>query len=118
MIDVSELMTDPDFSEDYQIERSEGYYDEGEWIDMPPTLLPTYGPIQPAPAGSALSLMPEGSRLVDGIVAYNEAPLYIDDTDAQRSDVIIWKGKTYRVVAQRDWSSSGYWKVWAEGFRR
>lgn len=116
MIDVSELMSDPDFCDDYTIQRPSGFMDEGEWVENGFTSIDTYGPIQPAPSESKLALMPDGSRLDQGIVCWNSEEMVIDDSDAKRSDVIVYKGQMYRVVAQKDWSSNGYWKVWAEGF--
>lgn len=116
MIDVSELMTDDDFCDSYSIQRPRGFMDEGEWMQDGFETIDTYGPIQPVSAESKLSLMPDGSRLDQGVVCWNNQEMVIDAGEDQRSDVIVYKGQTYRVVAQKDWSANGYWKVWAEGF--
>lgn len=117
MIDVAELMTDPDMAQPFQVERASGSFaNEGEWAQTVATINMT-GIVQPA-KDAELQLLPEGARLGNVIAVYCAQELRIDDADAQRSDVVVWHGNPYRVVAAKHWSDHGYWKVLAEGFVR
>lgn len=118
MIDVAELMRDPDFAQPFQVERAGGAFDEGEWVAAAPQILDMVGILQPATREDTLAILPEGSRLGNMIVAYCDEELRVDDADAHRSDVIVWRGKPHRVIASRPWIDHGFWKVWAEGFQR
>lgn len=118
MINVAELMTDPDMAQSFQVERASGAFsNEGEWAQTVATLDMT-GIIQPAKREDQLAILPEGSRLGNMIVVYCAQELRIDNADSQRSDVIVWHGNPYRVVATKHWADHGYWQVWAEGFVR
>lgn len=116
MIDVAELMNDPDFAQPFQVRRQAGHFDEGEWINDPPTLIDLVGVIQPAKADDVIKLAPEGTRLSDAISVYCAQELLIDDAEDSRSDVIVWRGRSYRVMARRQWVDFGFWQVIAEGF--
>ena len=52
------------------------------------------------------------------IVVFCDQELRIDNAEDQRSDVIVWHGHPYRVMAAKHWADHGYWQVWAEGFVR
>lgn len=118
MINVAELMRDPDLAQPFQIERSVGSFNEGEWMPTAPTVLNMVGIVQPATREDQLAILPEGSRLVEMIVVFCDQELRIDNAQDQRSDVVVWHGNLYRVVASKHWSDHGYWQVWAEGFVR
>ena len=117
MNDIAELMTDPDFAQPFQVERATGSFDEGEWVPTAPTILYRAGIVQPA-SKDQLAVLPEGSRLNNVIVVYCGQELHCDDADSQRSDVIVWHGRPYRVMAAKHWADHGYWQVWAGGFLR
>lgn len=119
MIDVAELMRDPDLAQAFQVERASdgGFANEGEWSQTVATINLT-GIIHPAKREDQLAILPEGTRLGNLIVAYCDQELRIDDADAKRSDVIVWHGNPYRVIAAKPWADHGFWQVWAEGFVR
>jgi len=118
VIDVSELMRDPDFAQPFLIERTDGVFDEGEWLPTAPVIIDRIGIIQPAKREDTLAVLPEGVRLGAMIVVYCDEELRIDDSEDRRSDVIVWNGHPYRVVAAKSWADHGYWQAWAEEFMR
>jgi hypothetical protein len=115
VIDVAELMDDPDFCQPFQVRRPSGSFDEGEWIQGPPEVINMVGIIQPAKADDVLKLAPEGTRPSNWISVYCGQELRIDDTDTKRSDLILWRGAVYRVMARKPWVDFGFWQVIAEG---
>ena len=118
MINVAELMRDPDMAQAFQVERAGGAFAEGEWVPAAPVVLNMVGIIQPAKREDQLALLPEGARLGNMIVAFCDQELRIDNAQDQRSDVIVWHGNPYRVIAAKHWADHGFWQVWAEGFVR
>lgn len=118
MIDVAELMQDPDLAQAFQVERSDGAFVEGEWVPAAPVVSNKTGIVQPAKREDTLAMLPEGVRLGNMIVVYCDEELRIDNADTQRSDVIVWHGNPYRVIAAKPWRDHGFWQVWAEGFVR
>ncbi len=118
MINVAELMRDPDLAQAFQVERSGGAFVEGEWIPAAPVVTNKVGIVQPAKREDTLAMLPEGVRLGNMIAVYCDEELRIDNADTQRSDVIVWHGSPYRVIAAKPWRDHGFWQVWAEGFVR
>ena len=118
MINVAEIMRDPDFAQAFQIERADGAFaNEGEWSQTA-TTLDMVGIIHPAKREDQLAILPEGTRLGNVIVVYSDQELRIDNAQSERSDVVLWHGNPYRVIAAKHWADHGYWQVWAEGFVR
>lgn len=117
MIDVSEIMDDPDFATTFTIWRNDGYFKDGRWINTTPCEVPNVtGIIQPASTEDQLSILPEGSRLGNMIVIWSSAEIRIDDADKTRSDIIDWKGDKYRVLRIKKRDDNGFFHAWAEGF--
>lgn len=118
MINVAEIMRDPDLAQAFQIERADGAFaNEGEWAQTV-TTIGMLGIVQPAKREDVLELFPEGNRLGNVIVIYCDQELRIDNADTLRSDVVVWHGNPYRVTAAKHWADHGFWQVWAEGFVR
>lgn len=118
MINVAELMRDPDLAQAFQVERAAGSFaNEGEWSQTV-TTIPMVGIIQPAKSEDVLEFMPEGTRLANVIAVYCDQELRIDNAETLRSDVILWHGNPYRATAAKHWADHGFWQIWAEGFIR
>jgi hypothetical protein len=110
-IDVSELMLDPDFCDEFsylrRIEdvslkgRSEGHV----------TQLTGYGSIQPL-SGQVLRMMPQLANTEGTIEIWSTTPLQTL-TDTLKADIVIWKGSRYTVTA-----IPGNWSHFGNGFCR
>jgi hypothetical protein len=118
MIDISELVTDPDFAQDFDVIRYTGAFaSEGVYTQTPGAPLRLTGSIQPASAKDTVQFQREGERLGNMITVFCDQELQASDAKGQNSDVIVWRGSQYRVVQCRPWVDFGYWQVMAEGLQ-
>lgn len=105
LVDVTELLSDPDFVEDFTVVRSTRTMDQhGRVVDLPGQFS-TYGSVQPT-SGSTLMLLPEAERIGGFITVVTMFPL-IALSDSTAPDRIIWHNKTYQVKMLNDWSEYG-----------
>lgn len=117
MIDVSELMTDPDFAKTFTVKRPTVV------IAADGTASTTYvttdnvvGIVQPA-APEDIQDLPEGSRS-NGVVSVWSATEIKGSASAgsEESDVLVVDGRSYRVVKSEPRGDNGYYRVFAQGF--
>lgn len=109
MIDVSELVADPDFAQTFSIERFTGSFaNEGEYTEAAPTVLSRTGAIQPGSSPDMLEFLPEGERGKATIRFWSWAEIRMGDGLA-RSDNILWRGRWYRVAYCKPWQLNGYY---------
>lgn len=117
MIDVSELVTDPDFAQSFQIERFTGTWDEGRFIQNEPTVLDAFGVVQPASSEDAVAYLPEGERQNNMIRVWSPHEIRMADGKDQLSDNILWQGEWHRVAYSKPWQTQGYWFAIAVGYQ-
>jgi hypothetical protein len=118
MINVADLLRDPDFAQTFQVIRSTGYFgNEGEYIQTQAAPVNMVGVIQPAKQQDMVRFLPEGERLGNQIVIYCDQEIKSSDATSKESDIIIWRGGKYRVGQAKRWLDHGYWQVWAEGIQ-
>ncbi|ADG20392.1 conserved hypothetical protein [Paraburkholderia atlantica] len=102
MLDLSEVVTDPDLgSHEISIERATGErLPSGEWQETyePDTVT---GVVHPA-SKAQLETLPEGERLYPTIAVFCDAPLAV-------ADFVLHQGARWRVTADSDWSDYGYY---------
>lgn len=116
MIDVSEVINDPDFARDFTVERFSGSFaNEGEYTATS-TTLQRYGIIQPATAEDAINFLPEGERQKNLIRVWCTEEIRMGDGDGNNSDVVVDGGLKYRVAFAKRWQQNGYWFAIAVGF--
>lgn len=105
LLDVSEIIADPDFSDDIVVIRFTRTMDtHGRVIDTPGTYY-TYGCVQPAPE-SKLLILPELERVgsfISVITPFRLIPL----TSTTAPDQVTWQNRSYSVRDVRDWSTYG-----------
>lgn len=115
MIDVSELMSDPDFAQPFQVVRSTGSFaNEGEYTRTPTTLNMT-GVIQPATTEDVTNFLPEGERQKSAIRIWCAQEIRMADGNGAEADEIVWQGKRHRVAHAKPWNTQGYWFAIAVG---
>ncbi|MGF6878361.1 hypothetical protein [Paraburkholderia sp. MM5477-R1] len=101
MLDLSEVVTDPELSREIQIERARGArHPSGEWDESyePDTVT---GVVHPA-SKSQLESLPEGERHYPTIAVFCDGPL-------AAADFVLHHGARWRVTADSDWSDYGYY---------
>ncbi|MCL2829843.1 MAG: hypothetical protein FWD77_03775 [Betaproteobacteria bacterium] len=116
MIDVSELIDDPDFASAFELIRSSGGFEnEGEYVAAPGQPEKRIGVVQPAKAEDVAQFLPEGERANRAITVYCRQELRHSDGEGADSDAILWNGQRWRVIGVRNWSGEGFWQATAVG---
>lgn len=115
MINVVELITDPDFAQPFEIHRSNGAFIKGVWTEEEPEIIKVVGIIQPARPRD-ISQVPEGDRVGGGIVIYTLEPLYVTRTGQYKgiSDKVIWRGDYYKISNVSIWGDHGHYMANAD----
>lgn len=119
MIDVSELITDPDFCQEFFVRRDNGHIDDvtAEWVPNYSVLTMT-GVITPAKQDDILVPLPEGERSNTFIRVFcTERLIMGGEEDDFNADRIAWRGSAYKVIDSRPWGDFGYWEVVATQVR-
>jgi hypothetical protein len=116
MIDVSELIVDPDLSQSYIVYRKGGYWLNFKFVegDQP---LPFFGVITAANYRE-INTLPEGDRVSGIMVFYTTAdnPFLLARSktgDLGTSDQPYWRGDRYKVIKLFLFDDYGYQKVMA-----
>lgn len=114
MIDVSELMTDPDFVQTFRVRRMGGTFEnEGEFTIEANNTVTMVGAVQPANGGEKAQFQPQGDQHKALIKVYCGKRLRKADGLIQ-SDIIAHCGADYKVIECVPWGHNGYWKAIAE----
>jgi len=120
MIDISEMMSDPDFAQEFTVYRQVGANIAGRYVVNEITIN-LYGVIIPATTRD-LEQIPEGDRVTGMMVFYVpiDTPLYITQADTLAgagtntsitSDQCVWRSKRYRVYQTNAYDDFGYVKA-------
>ena len=114
MIDVSELIVDPDLAQPYTVHRMSGIWTDGEFIqtELP---LPFYGVVIVANTQD-VNMMPEGDRIAGLMTFYTtvDNPIFVTrnlDADQGTSDEIEWHGERYKIMQTFPYHDYGYIKA-------
>ena len=107
MINVSDIVSDPDFNEPLVIMRSSGgQFGLGGFTDTP-VPIKTYGIATPAKP-EELQQVPEGSR-VSGMMTFRSVtPFFLsNESTATNADIVVWRGLNYRIIYVFPWDHFG-----------
>ena len=108
MIDLAELLHDPDFCESFVIRRQKGQWKNGRYQVAPEDIKVT-GIVEPT-SGDDLEQLPEGDRVSGMMTFYTKEQVQLA-LDPQPADHIICRGKVYKAVQVLDWSKHGFYKT-------
>jgi galactose-6-phosphate isomerase len=109
LIDVSELMCDPDFA-DLNIPYERNTQTVGaNGLATLATKRGFFTGVVLSDGGDKLERTPDGERIKGSITIRTKFPL-IDGDDGKTADIITWKGKRYTVSTVSDYSN------WGRGF--
>jgi hypothetical protein len=112
-INVSELLTDPDFTRTISRRRpTSSLANEGEATNTYGTATSVVGAVQPAKL-SDVQFLPEGARLSDTMAFFTAADVSAGDGRSQLPDMLIDGTATYRVLHLEDFRNNGYVRVLA-----
>ena len=110
MINVKELIHDPDFCETFTLRHKTGVWVDG-LFQTTATDTSVTGVVRPA-TGKELELLPEGDRMKDTKVFYTWEKVQVAE-DENASDEFLWKGSRYKALQVKDWSSHGFYETMA-----
>lgn len=111
MIDVSELIHDPDFAQTITVTRSRGEWSQGEFTTTSQTLTLTGIVI---PDTKEMAQTPQGDLIQGDIEIYTHEKLYTTQlresiTDREYiSDEVTWRGANYKILKPKDRRDNGY----------
>lgn len=121
MINVSELIDDPDFCTTFAVTRATNGITQsgpgaGELVVASALVGPFTGVIQPNTNPDALAVLPEGLRNDRAIIIWSRERLYYGGDGGGTDDIsdyVSYGGSTWRVYGGRDWGQHGYCESWA-----
>src|SRR5690348_279337 len=108
LIDVTELMVDPDFVDIMQVVTRREYVDSLGQSHFEENILSTVGSIQPA-SGEVVKKLPESMQTSDVSTFFFKGKI-IASAPGKYSSIIIFNGNRYQVQKVNDFSN------WGEGF--
>lgn len=113
MIDVSEVVDSADMAQDFTILRSSGFWQNGTWISQT-TQINGHGVISVA-SPRDIEMLPEGDVVKGAMVFWSSQPIYGTNVNSQgqagSSDLLMWRGKQFRVLTVSQYSDYGYYRA-------
>lgn len=113
MINISEMIHDPDFAQVYTILRTQGYWEKGRFVSLPETQLSVHGVVTACNVRD-LQMVPEADRVVGMMCFYSTEVLNItrsNDQEEGLSDIAIWRNEKYKLVQVLPEMDYGYYKA-------
>ncbi len=119
MINISEIVTDPDFAQTFTVHRRKGVFSERGRFEPVDSTLPMTGAIIPATT-KELAVLPEADRINGAVMVYVTQRLYVtglltaaDLEEGRLSDELAWHGDRWKIVQVRDFADFGYYRAMA-----
>jgi hypothetical protein len=111
MINLSELITDPDFAQPYTIVRSSGTFVLGGFASTT-TSIAAVGPIVVA-TEEDLDQVDPGDRITGSMKFYSQAQIYETHGGSTPglSDTILWRGDNYRILKVFPYADYGWYEA-------
>ena len=112
MIEVSEVLNDPDFQQTWIVWRSSGSWIAGVWTENTKESIEMSGVVTPSTAKD-LQMLPEGDRITESKTFHSTDKIYTtrNGVDAGTSDQIEYKGELFKVMSAKDYMDYGYNKA-------
>lgn len=114
MIEVGDIVTDPDFAQVLTVRRASGSWVKGQWVDDTPTEFDATGSWQRVSARELVKLdMGEIKQEVRKFLTPTE--IKVSENNDLQSDRIVWtyKNVRYKVIRVDDNSDYGYYRAYA-----
>ena len=109
MINVSDIVIDPDLASAFTIERTTGQFAIGGWAKNTPTFIESTGDVRNT-SGKELEMIPEADRPKNALTVRTLSPLYVtSEQNYMTSDIIIFHGERHRIITVKDYDEQGYW---------
>lgn len=111
-IDMSELITDQDFAQNYIVHRKSGSFVGGRWVQTE-TAITVNGVVSPA-GSKEIMQVPEGDRTSLIMSFHSTVEIFVTRRTAAAagtSDEIEWRGNRYRIHQVYPYADYGYYKA-------
>ena len=105
LLDVTDLLTDPDFSSTFDILRSTETVDQHGIASRVEQTISLSGVIE-AGSGQTIVMLDDGTRISDSLTLWCEFPLWAS-FENRPADIVLWKGQRYVVKSVEDWTNFG-----------
>lgn len=119
MMDLSQVLYNPAFSQDFFVHRFTGHEQAGRWTMDNETVLPFTGVIMPANEKEIMQLL-EADRTTGTMIFYSDQEMFLtrhadigETFQAGTSDEIEWKGDKYRVNKVNQFGDYGWYAAYA-----
>lgn len=109
LLDVSEVLTDPNFQDTFSVIRSTENVDTHGRGALTQSRSLGIGVVQPA-SGRTMELTPDAVRTSEMLEIWTQMHLQ-EATDTTQADVVLWGGKQYMVQRVDAWDN------WGQGYR-
>jgi hypothetical protein len=109
MIDVSEVVNASEMAQPFQILRSTGAFNNGNWNSEEQTIQ-AYGVITIADA-KALEMVPQGDIVHGAMAFYSQDEIHVTHENGGTggsSDILIWRGGKFRVLSVKRFIDYGF----------
>lgn len=115
MIDVSEILSDPDLCQDFTAIRSAGSFVGGRWTEDTPVEVPMTGVITVVNS-KELQQIPEADQVKGAMAFFSADELFVTRKGETpgTSDRILWRGDYYRIFQVSPYADYGYFKAIGE----
>ena len=112
LVNVAELISDPDFNQGFGIIRRSGSWVKGRFT-VTEIIINADGVVIPEQT-KGVDLTPQGSLLSGRIHVWTYTRLYVTSNESTNSnylsDKVIWQGKNYLVENEKPYNQYGYYK--------
>lgn len=109
LLDVSELLGDPDFFDNYPVLRANRTIDQHGRVQNALAPFTIVACIQPA-TSQQVEMLPEATRISGGTIAVVTQTRLVALSPSTAGDIVQYKSRNWRVVQIDDWSE------WGEGY--
>lgn len=112
MLDMSDVILNPDIAQTFTVYRRTGSWNDGRWAGTESSIS-VEGVVSVA-SPEDLQQLPEADRLSSTMVFHATVPLYAEDkTQDIVADEMLWNGRRYRTVTVYPYGDYGYYKALA-----
>ena len=107
MINLAELITDPDFAQKFQIIRKAGSYLKGRYQteEIRESVIGIVDPVN----AKDLEFIPEADRMKSSKTFYSHSSLSLGNND-DTADICVYKGRRFKLVNVAEYEDYGYWR--------
>jgi MFS superfamily sulfate permease-like transporter len=106
LLDVSEILSDPDFADVVAVTRSAETVDSHGRAQAATQTFANITAVVTAGQGDALKYLPEGAHIEGAILVHTTFRL-VSESDTTQPDTVTWQGRDYVVTMLNDWSTFG-----------